>query len=59
MRISGRRAPAALYDYGLATYDEHDTFKHADSEGYVKVYGLGVKTWAARQGAKNATPPQS
>ena len=59
MRIIGRRAPAALYDYGLATYDEHDTFKHADSEGYVKIYGLGVKTWAARQGAKNATPPQS
>jgi len=59
MRIIGRRAPAALYDYGLATYDEHDTFKHADSEGYVKIYGLGVKTWAARQGAKNATPPRA
>jgi len=59
MRIIGRRAPKALYDYGLATYDEHDTFNHADSEGYVKIYGLGVKTWAARQGAKNATPPRS
>lgn len=59
MKIVGRRAPQALYDYGLATYDEHDTFKHADSEGYVRIYGLGVKTWAARQGAKNATPPQS
>ena len=59
MRIIGRRSPAALYDYGLATYDEEDTFKHADSEGYVKIYGLGVKTWASRQGAKNATPPRS
>jgi argininosuccinate synthase len=59
LRITGRRAPAALYDYGLATYDERDTFKHADSEGFVKIYGLGVKTWAARQGAKNATPPRS
>jgi argininosuccinate synthase len=58
LRITGRRAPHALYDYGLATYDEHDTFKHADSEGFVKIYGLGVKTWAARQGAKNATPPR-
>ena len=44
---------------GLATYDAEDTFLHADSEGYVKIYGLGVKTWAARQGAKNATPPSS
>jgi argininosuccinate synthase len=59
MRIVGRRSPKALYDYGLATYDAEDTFRHADSEGYVKIYGLGVKTWAARQGAKNATPPRS
>jgi argininosuccinate synthase len=59
MRIVGRRSPKALYDYGLATYDAEDTFEHADSEGYVKIYGLGVKTWAARQGAKNAKPPRS
>ena len=59
MRITGRRSPHALYDYGLATYDAHDTFQHADSEGFVKIYGLGVKTWAARQGAKNATPRSS
>ena len=59
MRIVGRRSPAALYDHGLATYDAADTFRHADSEGYVKIYGLGVKTWAARQGAKNATPQRA
>jgi argininosuccinate synthase len=59
MRIVGRRSPAALYDYALATYEAADTFQHADSEGFVKIYGLGVKTWAARQGAKNATPRTS
>jgi argininosuccinate synthase len=59
MRIVGRRSPHALYDYGLATYDAGDEFQHADSEGFVKIYGLGIKTWAARQGAKNATPPRS
>jgi argininosuccinate synthase len=59
MRIVGRRSPHALYDYGLATYDAGDKFQHADSEGFVKIYGLGIKTWAARQGAKNATPPPS
>jgi argininosuccinate synthase len=56
LRVVGRRSPKALYDYGLATYDAADTFHHADSEGFIKIYGLGVKTWAARQGAKNATP---
>jgi argininosuccinate synthase len=58
LRVVGRRSPVALYDYGLATYDAADTFRHADSEGFVRIYGLGVKTWAARQGAKNATPPR-
>jgi argininosuccinate synthase len=57
MRIVGRRSPHALYDYELATYDAGDKFQHADSEGFVKIYGLGIKTWAGRQGAKNASPP--
>ena len=59
LRVVGRRSPEALYDYGLATYDAADTFRHADSEGFIRIYGLGVKTWAARQGAKNATPPDA
>jgi argininosuccinate synthase len=59
LRVIGRRSPKALYDYGLATYDAADTFRHADSEGFVRIYGLGVKTWAQRQGAKNSTPPGS
>jgi argininosuccinate synthase len=59
LRVVGRRSPEALYDYGLATYDAADTFRHADSEGFVHIYGLGVKTWATRQGAKNATPTTS
>ena len=57
LRVVGRRSPVALYDYGLATYDAADTFRHRDAEGFVNIYGLGVKTWAARQGAKDATPP--
>jgi argininosuccinate synthase len=59
LRVTGRRSPKALYDYGLATYDAGDKFQHADSEGFVKIYGLGIKTWAAVQGAQNATPRQS
>jgi argininosuccinate synthase len=51
MAILGRRSPVALYDYGLATYDAADTFRHQDAEGFVRVFGLGLQTWAARQGA--------
>ena len=48
--VDGRRSPVALYDHGLATYDAADTFRHADAEGFVRLWGLGVQTWAARQG---------
>ncbi len=48
--VSGRRSPLSLYDHGLATYDSSDTFDHADAEGFVRLWGLGVATWAARQG---------
>ncbi len=47
--VAGRRSPFALYDYGLATYDAADTFRHQDAEGYVRIYGLGITTWASRQ----------
>lgn len=47
--VAGRRSPVALYDYGLATYDAADTFRHEDAEGYVRIYGLGITTWASRQ----------
>ncbi len=48
--VVGRRAPRSLYDYGLATYDAADRFRHADSEGFVRLWGLGVQTWSDIQG---------
>ena len=48
--VVGRRAPRSLYDYGLATYDAADRFRHADSEGFVRIWGLGVQTWSGIQG---------
>jgi len=49
MRINGRRSPLALYDHGLATYDASDTFRHEDAAGFVRLWGLGVATWAQKQ----------
>jgi argininosuccinate synthase len=48
--VVGRRAERGLYDHGLATYDASDTFRHADAEGFVRLWGLSVETWARRQG---------
>jgi len=50
----GRRSPVSLYDYNLATYDAADSFRHSDAEGFVRIWGLGVQTWAARQGGAGA-----
>jgi argininosuccinate synthase len=47
--VAGRRSPAALYDYDLATYEAADRFRHDHAEGFVRLWGLGVETWAARQ----------
>ena len=52
--VAGRRSPVGLYDYGLATYDAADAFRHEDAEGYVRIYGLGITTWASRQQARGA-----
>ncbi len=48
--LVGRKSPKSLYSYGLATYDEADQFDHSAAEGFIKVYGLPVKTQAEMQG---------
>jgi argininosuccinate synthase len=47
--VAGRRSEVGLYDYSLATYEAADRFRHQDAEGFVRLWGLGVATWAARQ----------
>lgn len=46
----GRRAPRGLYDHDLATYGADDAFRHEDSEGFVRLWGLSAETWSRRQG---------
>jgi argininosuccinate synthase len=50
----GRRSPRSLYDHDLATYDAEDAFRHADSEGFVRLWGLSAETWSRRQGPGSA-----
>jgi argininosuccinate synthase len=52
-RVVGRKSPFALYEHGLATYDEGDTFDHSAAEGFIRIWGLPMETAAknARQRA--------
>jgi argininosuccinate synthase len=52
-RVVGRKSPYALYDQGLATYDEGDKFDHTAAEGFIKIWGLPVET-AAKNARRNA-----
>ena len=47
--VAGRRSDVGLYDFGLATYEAADRFRHQDAEGFVRLWGLGIETWANRQ----------
>ncbi|MEO2140750.1 MAG: argininosuccinate synthase [bacterium] len=42
--VVGRQAPKGLYNYNLATYDRADNFDHKSAEGFIKIYGLSVRT---------------
>jgi argininosuccinate synthase len=50
--VAGRRSPVGLYDHDLATYTAADRFRHQDAEGFVRIFGLGIETWASRQGMR-------
>ena len=46
--VTGRRSPASLYDYNLATYDAEDTFDQTLAKGFVELWGLPSRIAAAR-----------
>jgi argininosuccinate synthase len=48
--VVGRRSAYSLYDLSLATYGSGDAFDQSDAEGYVRLYGLPLKVWSAKQG---------
>ena len=46
-KIVGRKSEYSLYDFGMATYDEGDMFKHEAAEGFIELYGLSATTASA------------
>jgi hypothetical protein len=51
LAVVGRRSGLSLYDRALATYDADDAFDHASAVGFIKIFGLPLRTEAARQGS--------
>jgi argininosuccinate synthase len=53
--VVGRASPYSLYDHALATYSQGDRFRQSMAEGFIYVWGLPARTWAAA-GGKAASP---
>lgn len=43
--VEGMKSESAIYRKDLATYSEGDSFDHSASVGFIKVWGLPIKTW--------------
>ncbi len=52
--VVGRRSEHALYDLALATYGTGDAFDQSHARGYLRLYGMPLKVWAAKQGIGSA-----
>ena len=55
--VVGRASPYSLYDHALATYSQGDRFRQSMAEGFIYVWGLPARTWAAA-GEKASAPPR-
>jgi len=46
--VTGRRSETSLYDFGLATYDELDTFDQSQAKGFIHLHGLSSRIASGR-----------
>src|ERR671936_2846656 len=49
-RVVGRKAPEQLYRMELATYGRGDQFDQSAASGFIKLFGMGLRTAAEVQG---------
>ena len=56
--VTGRRSPASLYDYNLATYDSDEAFDQTLAKGFVELWGLPSRIAAARDERLQSGPAE-
>ncbi|GHS86341.1 argininosuccinate synthase [Synergistales bacterium] len=45
--VRGMKAGKSIYRHDLATYSEGDAFDHSAAVGFIKIWGLPIKTWTS------------
>ncbi len=58
-QVVGRKGPAQLYQLSLATYGKGDAFDQSAAAGFIKLWGMGVRTAAQVQGQLHAREMKS
>ncbi len=56
--VVGVKSGYSLYDHGLATYDDSDTFNHDSAKGFIDLFGLRNKVWSENRHAMDAVHEQ-
>ncbi|MBP8785236.1 MAG: argininosuccinate synthase, partial [Synergistaceae bacterium] len=54
--VEGMKSPDAIYRHDLATYSTGDTFDQSAAVGFIKVWGLPIKTWREAHPEMNNNP---
>lgn len=54
--VEGMKSPDAIYRHDLATYSTGDTFDQSAAVGFIKVWGLPIKTWREGHPEMNNNP---
>jgi len=49
VHVAGRRSPYSLFDEGLATFSADTVYRQSDAAGFIRLYGLAVRTAAERE----------
>jgi argininosuccinate synthase len=49
-QVVGRKGPRQLYQLSLATYGRGDEFDQSAAAGFIKLWGMGLRTSARVQG---------
>ncbi|HEX9879079.1 MAG TPA: argininosuccinate synthase [Candidatus Binatia bacterium] len=47
--VVGRRSERSLYDPGVATFEEDDSYRQADADGFIRLNALRLRLWRLRK----------
>ncbi len=57
--VNGMKSESSVYSKALATYSAGDIFDQSASVGFIKIWGMPIKTWRQTHKEKNVNPIDS